>query len=157
MRWLPLASLALLILLAVAAFFVTTRTVGRRLQSSPPPPNAFAGPELVNAYTLQRCLTGPESFIESPAGQQVVPEPGADLQRFAVARVAVRGNFILGEVADLSTGASRGYFLIDTTAAKTSQSLPEAEWRALAHQALGEDPPELQPADSFQSPAAPAP
>lgn len=157
MRSLPLLFLALLILLCGAYFLVTTRLVGRHLQSSlPAPPNPFEGPEFLNAYFLKRGLTGPESFIESPAGNPVVPEHGADLQRFIVSRIAIAPPYILGEVADLRSGASRGYFLVNTTTGETAQSLPEPEWRERARKALGADPPELRPADSFAAPA-PAP
>lgn len=151
-RALPIILLVVFLLAGVAYFLITARLVGRHLLADLPEPNAFAGPEVLNGYTLSRGLRGPESFIEDPAGNPVMP--ASDLVAHAgVVRLGIVGAFILGELADLESGESRGFFLIDTVSGEVRGPHPEGAWRHLAGERIKGEPPELQPADSFTGPA----
>jgi hypothetical protein len=149
------------ILLAIALagavyFFTTARLVGRHLLTGlPSEPNAFEGPELAAGYILQRGLRGPESYIENPAGERVMPPPGVSPTGVGVVRLAVHGHLILGEIAVLDSGDSRGYFVIDTRTREVTSPRPEAAWHELVRSLLNAEPPPLIDADSFPGPAPP--
>ncbi len=156
MRALPLVFIALLLALGVGYYFATTRLLSRDLASSLPDQNVFEGPDLIAGYVLQRGLRGPESFIENPAGERVMPPLEVSTSNVGVVRLAISGRYILGEIAALDSGESRGFFLINTETGDVSKPRLEAAWRELVRNRLNAEPPPLTDADSFtEIPLAP--
>jgi hypothetical protein len=150
-RALPAIFLVVFLLAGAAYFFITARMVGRHILADLPQPRAFAGPDLINGYSLSRGLTGPESFIEGPRATPVMP-PADEIARVGVVRVGLTDRFIVGELAQLRSGRSRGFFLIDTLRGEVHGPLPPDEWQRLIGERLPGVTPELYPADSYPGP-----
>jgi hypothetical protein len=150
-RTLPLLVVAILACGAIF-FLVTARYLGRAMLAGVAEPDAFEGPELAGGYILYRSMRGPQSYIEDRTNSIVMPPRGLSIDRVGVTRIAVAGPVILGEVADLDTGESHGFFIIDTAARTVSPLSPQHLWVQQVDALLHAEPPQLVPAETFLGP-----